>query len=290
MRVVHLTDIHVQARPHLDEMTPKRVLGTVNLYVLGRRTKFSRVAQRAAIAAAVDASPDLVVFTGDLTAQALESEFEDAREMLEPILSRFPTVMIPGNHDTYVREPRVGDAMRRHFAKWMGSELPALHRFDDVAFLAVETCRPHPLSAGHTDPRQLTRAGELLDSVDGAPFVFLTIHYPLCDRRGDKYGPPTRALANADEVQRFVRSTDRIHAVIHGHEHHGFRTTLPNRSGSIPVLNPGASGYAFLPERDRTAHLNVYEVDARGIHDVRRLRFDGTRFNPEPGGAYASGR
>jgi hypothetical protein len=55
-------------------------------------------------------------------------------------------------------------------------------------------------------------------------------------------------------------------------------------------LNPGASGYAFLPERDRTAHLNVYEVDARGIHDVRRLRFDGTRFNPEPGGAYSTGR
>ena len=290
MRVVHLTDIHVQARPHLRDLTPKRVLGTVNLYVLGRRTKFSRVAQRAAIAAAVEASPDVVVFTGDLTAQALESEFEDAREMFEPILSRFPTVMIPGNHDTYVREPHVGDAMRRQFGKWIGGELPALHRFGDVAFLAVETCRPHPLSAGYTDPRQLVRAQELLESIDGAPFVFLTIHYPLCNRRGEKYGPATRALANADEVLRFVRSTDRIHAVIHGHEHHGFRTTLPNRAGPIPVLNPGVSGYAFLPEHDRTAHLNVYEVDGGGIHDVRRLRFDGTRFIPEPGGAYTTGR
>jgi 3',5'-cyclic AMP phosphodiesterase CpdA len=290
MRVVHLTDIHVQARPHLQDLTPKRVLGTVNLYVLGRRTKFSRVAQRAAVAAAVDASPDLVVFTGDLTAQALETEFEEAREILEPVLARFPTVMIPGNHDTYVKEARVGDAMRRHFGRWMGEPLPTLHRFGDVAFLAVETCRPHPLSAGHTDPRQLVRARELLDTMEGSPFVFLTIHYPLCDRRGGTYGPPTRALGNAHELQRFLRTTDRIHAVIHGHEHHGFRTTLPNRAGPIPVLNPGASGYAFLPERDRTSHLNVYDVDAGGLHDVRRLRFDGTRFSPEPGGAYATGR
>jgi 3',5'-cyclic AMP phosphodiesterase CpdA len=290
MRIVHLTDLHVQTTPHLGDLTPKRVLGTVNLYVLGRRTKFSRAAQRAAIAATVDASPDLVVFTGDLTAQALESEFEDSRTMLEPVLSRFPTVMIPGNHDTYVKEPQVGDAMRRLFDRWMGGPLPTLHRFGDVAFLAVETCRPHPLSAGYTDPRQLIRARELLASIEGEPFVFLTIHYPLCDRRGNKYGPPTRALSNADDVQEFLRSTDRIAAVIHGHEHHGYRTTLPKRSGSVPVLNPGSSGYAYTPDNDRTAHLNIYEVDARGLHDVRRLRFDGTRFGPEPGGAYATGR
>jgi 3',5'-cyclic AMP phosphodiesterase CpdA len=290
MRVVHITDLHVQARPRLGEMSPKRVLGTVNLYVLGRRTKFSRQAQRAAIEATVEQKPDVVVFTGDLTAQALEGEFEDARAMLEPILSRFPTVMIPGNHDTYVKEPHVGDAMRKHFDRWMGGALPTLHRFGDVAFLAVETCRPHPLSAGHTDAGQLVRATEILDSLEGRPFVFLTIHYPLCDRRGGKYGPPTRALANAEDVQRFVRSTDRIGAILHGHEHHGFRVTLPSGAGPVPVLNPGSSGYALLREKDRTSHLNVYEVDGGGLHDVRRLRFDGTRFAPEPGGAYATGR
>ena len=41
MKIVHLTDIHVQAAPHLRELTGKRLLGTANLYVLGRRSKFS---------------------------------------------------------------------------------------------------------------------------------------------------------------------------------------------------------------------------------------------------------
>ena len=64
---------------------------------------------------------------------------------------------------------------------------------------------------------------------------------------------------------------------------------MPGAAGPIPILNPGASGYAWLPQRGRTAHLNCYEVDGDGIHDVSRFAWDGARFLPEAGGAYASG-
>jgi hypothetical protein len=39
---------------------------------------------------------DMVLFSGDVTAQALPQEFSLARQELEPILSRFPTIMIQG--------------------------------------------------------------------------------------------------------------------------------------------------------------------------------------------------
>ena len=41
MKIVHLTDLHVQPRPALRELHGKRLLGTANLYILGRRAKFT---------------------------------------------------------------------------------------------------------------------------------------------------------------------------------------------------------------------------------------------------------
>jgi len=289
MKIVHITDLHYQVPPRLTELRGKRLLGSVNLYLLGRHSKFSREAQDAAVARTLIESPDVVVFTGDLTAQALDSEFSEARRALDPILSRFPTVMIPGNHDTYVRESTPGLRMRELFGTWMGPSSPSLHHFGDVAFLGVETCRMHPLSSGLTPEGELDAASRHLKTV-GHAFVFLCIHYPLRDRRGDPYGPRTRALSNAAEVEAFVEAHPQIDAVLHGHEHHGFETQLRFGARSVRIINPGASGYAYLPERNRTAHMNVYEVNGTGISSLRRLRFDGTTFIEEPGGAYATKR
>ena len=289
MRVVHLTDLHVQSAPRISEMTGKRLIGSVNLYVLGRRSKFSGAVQRAAIEAAVAAEPDVVVFTGDVTAQALDAEFEAAEALMAPLLSRFPAVLIPGNHDTYVREDAPGDRMRRWFGSWMGEKAPWLHTFDEIAFLHLETCRLDVLSRGLTPPKQLEEAEALLEQA-GDRFVFLCQHYPLLSRHGTPYGPSTRALQNASAVEAFLQRTDRIGAVLHGHEHHGFRVDIPTGGGPRPILNPGASGYAFQPKQDRTAHINIYEVDSGGLHDIQRLRYNGSAFVPEPGGAYATGR
>ena len=289
MKIVHLTDIHVHVRPGLADLMGKRLIGSTNLYVLGREGHFSASAQRAAVRATVAQAPDVVVITGDLTAQALPSEFAAARELLAPILDRFATIVIPGNHDVYVPEPQPAATMRAHFGAWMGEETPWLHMFDEVAFLAIETCRPHLLSSGRTPSGQLAAARELLSMVDDR-FVFQIQHYPLRDRHGAPYGPSTRALSDAASVETFLAQTDRVGAVLHGHEHHGFRTEVPTAAGPIPVLDPGASGYAFLPDRDRTAHFNIYEADRGGLHSLRRMRFDGDTFVPEPGGAYATGR
>lgn len=290
MKIVHLTDLHVQTPPRLPDLYGKRLMGSVNLFVLGRHRKFSRTVQQAAVEATLREAPDAVVITGDLTAQALDAEFTEARALLDPLLQRLPVVLLPGNHDTYVAEPAPGARMRAHFGPWMGGSAPHLHRLGEVGFLWVETCRAHLLSSGHTPVAQLPQALALLDQ-DPPPFTFLCLHYPLRSRRGEPYGPAGRALSNARQVEaELLMKTTRIGAVLHGHEHHGYQTTVQTAAGPRPSLNPGSSGYAWLPRQDRTAHLNVYTVEGAALQEVRRLHYDGQSFVEEPGGAYATGR
>lgn len=290
MRIVHLTDLHVQARPALHELSPKRWLGSANLYALGRRHHFNPGVQRAAIDGALAQKPELVVVTGDLTAQGLPRELEAAHTLLDRLAKEVELVIIPGNHDTYVKEPAPGHAMRQVLGEWMPPATPSVVRHGSVALLHLETCHATLWSEGHLELSHLSRADALLAELPEGTFTFLLQHYPLLNRHGELYGPARRALPQAPDVIAWIRRQGAISAVLHGHEHHGFRTAIDTPRGAVPILNPGASGYAWLPRKHRTAHFNVYTVQDGILTNIERCTFDGSAFAPEPGGAYATGR
>lgn len=285
MRVAHITDLHVEVPPQLGQLFSKRALGAVNLYVMGRAAHFTRRTVEALVDAVVGATPDLVVCTGDLTSTATPQEFALARELLTPITERFPFLVLPGNHDVYTGESL--GRFREHFGVHAnGAIWPFVQQFDGVDFVALDVSRPDFLSRGLTPTEQLERLDALLGGGD-APAVIL-LHYPLRDRRGAPYGPFTRNLENAAELERVLSRHPRVVAVLHGHEHHGYRTVIPRDGAPILSLNPGASGYAFLPDRRRTAHFNLYDIRGREV-EVERFAYDGSAFGPEAGGAYATG-
>lgn len=288
MRIAHISDLHVEVPPRVGQLFSKRALGALNLYVLGRHAHFSPHTASALVDALLREAPDLVLCTGDLTSTATVEEFERARDVLRPVTERFPFLVIPGNHDVYTR----GSVGR--FATWFGEwanggEFPFVRHVDGLDVVAVDVVRPDFLSRGLVATPQLERLDALL-GVGDAPALVL-VHYPLRGRHGAPYGPTTRALANAAELEEVLLRHERVRAVLHGHEHHGFRTEISRGAGRAPllVLDPGASGYAHLPDRGRTAHFNLYTVDAAGRIDVDRMAYDGERFGPETGGAYASG-
>ena len=268
MKIAHLTDLHFQTPPRLRDMLhPKRWIGSSNLYLLGRYSKFTIETQRAAIQAATEKNPDLFLMTGDITAQALEDECALARQELSPLLDKVPSFLIPGNHDIYTQNT-LNKHFRNHLGTWLPPQNPHLFRHNNIAALYIETCRVDFLSRGWVDPQALQKATTLLASSD-ADFTFLCIHYPILGRRGELYGPSTRAIRNAPILQEWLKSAP-IDMVLHGHEHHGYRIPIETAKGSIPISNPGSSGYARDEKRDRRAHFCIYTIEDGKLTDVRR--------------------
>ncbi|MFZ5475728.1 MAG: metallophosphoesterase family protein [Myxococcota bacterium] len=288
MRVAHITDLHVEVVPRAGQLLSKRAIGAVNLYVFGRHAHFTEASVRACVDAVLAAAPDIVVCTGDLTATATPEEFVRARELLAPLLERFPFVTLPGNHDVYTRGSL--GRFREHFGAWAhDAAFPFVIRNGGVDFVCVDVSRPDWLSRGQAGADVLARLDALLAA--GTDPAVVLVHYPLRDRHGEPYGPATRSIVDAAALEAVIARAGRVAAVLHGHEHHGYRTEIPRAGGGrpIPSFDPGASGYAWLPDRRRTAHFNVYDIDADGGIAVERLAFDGSRFVAEVGGAYATG-
>lgn len=280
MRIAHLTDLHVERPPKLAELGNKRLLGAVNLYLMGRSRHFSAASQAAAVEAVLRLAPDHVVCTGDFTATATEAEFRASNQLLEPLRAAFPFHGIPGNHDVYTAE-----SVGRYVTMVDPAHEPVrMVSLGPVALCLLDVCVPDWLSRGDADESLVRRLEAALGAC--AQPVILALHYPLRARNGEAYGPSTRAIRHAAAIEAAIEAHPNVVAVLHGHEHHGFRTVVGARA--VPIYNPGASGYAYLPDKRRTAHFNVYEVDATGIVGVERYAFDGKAFVPEVGGAYAS--
>ncbi|MFM2161982.1 MAG: hypothetical protein RLZZ383_1494 [Pseudomonadota bacterium] len=293
VRIAHATDIHWFVPPPLSRLSTKRLLGSANLYLAGRRHHFDRQVQDALVAAIVDEAPDVVVISGDLTATALPAEFEAALAALQPILSRFSTFIVPGNHDVYTRGAQRDHRIARWFSPWMHGGTPeGVAKLDvgDVRLLGVDPNRPTGLGAAGVLPEPAVQA--LAAAVAATPSDRACVvvgHYPLADRHGALYDRASHGLRNAADVVRALTGGPRAADLyLHGHVHHGYRTVAPGTS--MPTFNPGSSGYAHQPAARRAACFGIYDVRAGHPPEARRLRWDGVRFADEAGGAWASGR
>jgi 3',5'-cyclic AMP phosphodiesterase CpdA len=298
VRIAHATDIHWFATPGLrHHASLKRVLGTANLYLTGRRHRFVATVQDALVAHLVELRPDLVLLTGDLTSQALPDEFELARKALEPVLATLPTLVLPGNHDVYTSESVRARRMAHWFGPWMGLDgpLPLARRdLGNVTILGLDPNRPTWVTASGRIPEvQIQALEKVLREPDLASRILvLAIYYPPLDREGRLYDRSAHGLVNVrDLVNVLERAPVRPVLIACGHVHHGFRADLVLRDGTrIPVVDCGSSGHVWQPDRGRGAAMAVYELDERGGLTIERYLHDGHRFVSEVGGAFASGR
>lgn len=293
MRIAHATDIHWFQPPSLGRLFGKRLIGSANLYLAGRRHHFDPKVQAALVDALAAAKPDVLVITGDLTAQALPGEFELARRSLDPILHAQPTLIQCGNHDVYTRGARRDQRLQGSFGAWMHPTPDGIARLDvgHLTVLGLDPNRPHPLASGHLPDPQLRALEAALQDVPPDRSLMLALHYPILDRKGRVYDGMEHGLRNAGDLIAVLRAAPRRpDLIVHGHVHHGFRAELELDGAQVPIFNPGSGGYAWLPEKDRAACFNIYELTPGQPVMVERRRFDGQAFSPEPGGAYATGR
>jgi 3',5'-cyclic AMP phosphodiesterase CpdA len=295
-RIAHITDIHWMVEPSLWRVWwSKRALGTANLYLGGRRHHFREDVQAALVAEVVAQQPDLVILTGDLTAQALPAEFEKARAALDPILRAFPTFIIPGNHDTYTTGAFRSRRIERYFGEWMGLEPHRpVGRLDigPVTVLGLDPNRPSWSASGEVPAEQLTQLGQLLqEDALRERFLVLALHYPILGPGGALYENRGHGLLNAGAlVKTLEQAPIRPHLAIHGHKHHGYRGQIRFSDGHhLETHNPGSGGYQLHTEAGRAAAFNTYTIEAGRLAHVQRYLYDGTGFPKEVGEIYSSG-
>lgn len=285
MKIVHLTDLHYYRPAGAGQLLSKRFLAAVNLAVGGRSRAFGGDSRDGLVDDVIAREPDLVVITGDLTAQATHAEFEVAREALEPLLSRFPTVILAGNHDRYTHGSTRTRRMESYFGAYMdggdrregawrtGDVLlpPAAFHLGDTTVVCLDTARPDWVSRGRVDPDQLQRLEGMLRGEELRDrLVLLALHYPPLTPHGEPYTHRTHGLVGVETLLDVLRRYP-VAAVLHGHDHHWHVTSLESDGAVIPVLNGGSSGHA--PGEGRTPGYFVVESEGAALGAVTRRAF-----------------
>jgi 3',5'-cyclic AMP phosphodiesterase CpdA len=181
----------------------------------------------ARFAAAIDSvrairpQPDAVLVSGDLADHATDEEYEQVRELLEPLQA--PLYVLPGNHDDR-------DALRRHFGVPGEAGEPVRYSVDlgPLRLVVLDTTRPGE-DPGTLDVEQL----DWLDSeLAAAPemLTLLAMHHPplltgipLWDELGL---PHTDRRALGDVIERYRQ----VRQLVAGHFHRTMTGELAGRS------------------------------------------------------------
>lgn len=249
----------------------------------------------ALVKALTAAKTDALVLSGDLTAQALPSEFEIARGALKELIAQTPTFVVPGNHDVYTQGSKKNRRIQHYFGDLMGlSDTSSLGLMEhgDYLFVGLDPNRPTMIQASGILPKiQLEELENLLnsDAVQEKNIV-LVIHYPILGPKGSPYNNVHHGLLNAQcLIDTLNRSRKRPLMALHGHKHHGYRAELSVGDTLLPTFNPGAGGMVLDDRKKHTGAYNIYTVNGNRVEKIERFIWNGEQFHAEVQGCYSSG-
>lgn len=267
MRFLHCSDVHITgsyAQRSLFELGWRRwpALGELTLGGRGHHYRAAKETLRRIAADATAHGAGHLIVSGDLTAYALEEEFDGAKAALEGwVEERSRCTVIPGNHDVYTPGAVRSRRFERRFGHLLQSDLPQYQRegpFPFVRLLGEEAAVVGLLSArvpklpgfshGWLGPAQLDALSALVTDpkVAGRGVLVVVHHAPL-----DKDGEPDRRMHGLrDAAELFRRIPGERFAVLHGHihrrYHHPATSTRPHLFGAGSSTMEGREGYWLI--------------------------------------------
>jgi 3',5'-cyclic AMP phosphodiesterase CpdA len=222
---------------------------------------------------------DHVVLSGDLTALALDEEFEGARKALGRLVDDPGRVtVIPGNHDTFTP----GSIAKKRFERWfedlLVSDLPELRAEgpwphvrlvgEHHAIVGLCSARLPPLpgiAAGRVGDDQLLALLRVCDHprVRGRTVFAVVHHSPL--RPSGRIDRPDHGLADAPELLEACKLGG-VAAILCGHIHSRFQ--VQSGDGGPRVVCAGSSTWL-----GREGYWLI-DADARGIRSVEERELE----------------
>lgn len=262
----------------------RRAVAQLELKLARRAKRYVNATDTIARIAAEADGVDHLVLTGDLTALALDEEFDGVRQALGPLADRSDRItVIPGNHDVYTP----GSLRKQRFERWFGhlleSDLPDLRAEgpwpivrlvgDTVAIVGLCSARTPPLpgiAAGWVGEEQLAALGRIAvhPRVKGRAIYVAVHHAPL---RWN--GTPDRASHGLRDAHRLleVAAASGVAAILAGHIHLRYTRSVvggPTLICAGSSTSAGREGYFVIEDRDGRL-ASVQEIDlAAGVEPV----------------------
>jgi 3',5'-cyclic AMP phosphodiesterase CpdA len=264
MRFVHCSDVHITAdyfAQSFFKLGWRRWVALAELTVGGRARAYRKAPETLAAIAreAQGHQADHFILSGDLTAYALDSEFQGARAALGSLVEdRSRCTIIPGNHDVYTPGSHRCRRFERYFGHLLESDLPEHCREGAFPFvrlvgeeaavvglLSARVPRVPGISSGLIGPAQLEGLEAVVKDprLAGRSLLVVVHHAPLTHHgRPDSW---SHGLRDADALCRLLPGTR--YAVLHGHIHHRYHhpatAERPHIFGAGSSTLAGREGY-----------------------------------------------
>lgn len=285
--VAHISDPHLSDPSDipLPRLVGKRLLGYLS-WLYRRRHEHNPQVLDALNRDLARADIKQLLVSGDLTHLGLPQEFRQAREWLDS-LACDNVAVVPGNHDSYVREP-----WQRTYRQWLpyivgespGADgqspdeiFPSLLLRDQLAFIGLSSARPTLpfLATGRIGSSQLRKLEkQLIECGEKRLFRVVWLHHPPLAGQ-EKW---RKRLGDADQLIAVIKSCG-AELILHGHRHRSSRRQLSLGGKEIPVLGlPSVSAMGWYGE---TALYNRLEVQTGEIE--WRLVVESRQFDRETG-------
>jgi len=276
-RIAHLSDPHILSPAGVEWrkiLFNKRITGYANLIL--RRGRVYRREYLPAVLEAAASCADHVVVTGDITNLGLESEYDEARRMIDSISRTVEVTVVPGNHDIYLGSIQRERRFPRYFGTLLVSDLPeyavrlpagpfpCVKLRGPAAIIALSSAVPRPpfVSSGNVGDVQLAALEKILAHPEVARRTpVILIHHPPVDQR-IRLAQLRDGLVDAAPLRASLAPLSRG-LVLFGHLHVRVRCKLRTASGALEAVC--ASG-AALDHTDPSirAGFNLYEIDGEG--------------------------
>lgn len=277
LRIAHVSDTHVLSMREIEwrkMLFNKRLTGQAN--TLLRRGRVHRREYLLVVLAAAAAGADHLVVTGDITNLALESEYQEARALLDGVARSVEVTVIPGNHDIYLPSIHRERRFPHHFSSFLRSDLPDLaldlpagpfpcvKLRGPVAIIALSSGVPRPpfVSAGYLGNAQREALARVLAHREVAQRTpVILVHHPPVDSRS-RLAQLRDGLVDAASLRDTLAPLGRG-LVLFGHLHVRVRCGIRTATGTLEVV--GASGAALdHPDPAVRAGFNLYQVGDDG--------------------------
>jgi 3',5'-cyclic AMP phosphodiesterase CpdA len=128
--------------------------------------------------AIVEAKPEVVVVSGDLTQRARKREFQEAKRFLDTLPR--PQIVVPGNHDVplYNILKRWLAPLSR-FRRYISADLAPFYADATIAVAGINTARSLTIKNGRINSEQVEQVCARFAALNGVVIRIVVTHHPF---------------------------------------------------------------------------------------------------------------